>query len=365
MFKNELVLMGTDELTRPAALVDVGAIADAFAANYVFSDFRSRKADNTLRSHAADLAMFARFLVLKVRLRLPDELQVYLADGETAAEVEPYTLWARRFMRDRDAWRGITWGTVQAFVNWQVQEGHAIATVNHRLSTVKRYAGLAFKAGAIDAEAHQLLRAVSGYAGKEAKRIDERREVTRVGRKKAQWVTITVDQAKALKTQPDTSQGRRDALLLCLLLDHGLRVGEVVRMEVSNFDLKAGTLNFYRPKVDMWQTHKMTADTMRAVRSWMDSGDCPALGPVLRGSRKGGALTDAGISERSASERVRELGDRIGVEGLSAHDCRHYWATYWAGRVDLFRLQEAGGWKSLTMPRHYTDWAKIANEGMA
>jgi integrase len=365
MFKNELVLVGTEELSRPIGLVDVGAIADAFAANYVFGDFRRRKAANTLRSHQAALTMFARFLVLKLRLRLPDDLQLYLTESEIAAEVEPYTLWARKFMHDADAWHGMTWGTVQAFVDWQLKAGHAIGTINHRLSTIKRYVGLSFKAGAMDAETYQKIKVVTGFAGKEAKRVDDAREVKRVGNKKAASITLTVDQAKALKTQPDTPQGRRDALLLCLLLDHGLRVGEAVRLEVSNFELKAGMMNFYRPKVDMWTTHKLTADTLRAVRAWMDSGDCPALGPVLRGSRKGGALTEAGVTERSASERVRELGARLGVEGLSAHDCRHFWATYWAGRVDLFRLQEAGGWKSLAMPRRYVEWAKIANEGMA
>ena len=365
MFKNELVLMATEELTRPAGLVDVGAIADAFAADYAFADYRSRRAENTLRSQGADLAMFARFLVTKLRLRLPDDLPLYLVGAEDAAGVEPYTLWARKFMRDREAWIGISWGTVQAFVNWQLGEGHAIASINHRLSTVKKYASLAFKAGAIDADAYQLIKVVNGYAGKEAKRIDERREVTRVGHKKAKWVSLTVDQAKALKTNPDTPQGRRDALLLCLLVDHGLRVGEVVQLEVTAFDLKAGTLVFYRPKVDLTQTHKLTADTLRAVRAWVDSGDCPAMGPILRGSRKGGALTTAGLSERSASERVRELGERLGVQGLSAHDCRHFWATYWAPRIGEFRLQEAGGWSSLAMPRRYVDWAKIANEGMA
>jgi len=50
---------------------------------------------------------------------------------------------------------------------------------------------------------------------------------------------------------------------------------------------------------------------------------------------------------------------------LSAHDCRHYWATFWAKRVDVLRLQEAGGWNSLAMPRRYVEDARIANEGMA
>ena len=106
---------------------------------------------------------------------------------------------------------------------------------------------------------------------------------------------------------------------------------------------------------------------MRAGRAWVDAGDVPAFedAPLLRASRKGGELEAAGITERSISVRVRTLGARVGIEGLSSHDCRHYWATNWAGKVDLFRLQEAGGWTSLAMPRRYTEWSQIANDGMA
>ena len=152
---------------------------------------------------------------------------------------------------------------------------------------------------------------------------------------------------------------------MCLLLDHGLRCGEVASIQITDFDLGAGTMSFYRSKVDKEQTHKLTADTLRALHAWLEHGDCPAMGPLLRGSRKGGALTQAGMSVRAITKRVRFLGGQIGIEGLSAHDCRHYWATQWAGRVDLFRLQEAGGWNSLSMPRRYTEAAAIANEGMA
>ena len=58
------------------------------------------------------------------------------------------------------------------------------------------------------------------------------------------------------------------------------------------------------------------------------------------------------------------LGEQDGLEGLSAHDCRHYWATYWVRKVDVLRLQEAGGWNSLAMPRRYVEESKIANDGM-
>ncbi len=123
-------------------------------------------------------------------------------------------------------------------------------------------------------------------------------------------------------------------------------------------------LRFYRPKVDKTQTHKLSADTLRAVQVWFESGDAPAVGPLLCGSRKGGALTAAGMSEQSITARVRALGEAVGIKGLSAHDCRHYWATFWADKVDVIRLQEAGGWNSLAMPRRYIEESEIANEGM-
>ena len=211
---------------------------------------------------------------------------------------------------------------------------------------------------------------MGGYHGRGAKEVDQKRPQRRTGYKKAQHTPISDAQAKALKSQPDTSQGRRDTLMMCLLLDHGLRVGEVILLEVSHFDLRAGTLKFYRPKVDKAQTHKLTADTLRALRAWMDSGDCAPVGPVLRGSRKGGKLTAAGMTSVGVGKRVQQLGQQIGITNLSPHDCRHYWATYWAKRADLlpkglFTLQESGGWRSLAMPRRYVEDSAIANEGMA
>jgi integrase len=319
---------------------DPGA-ANQAAVHHAFADYRACKADNTLRAQAGDLAHFAEFLGLGGLTVTGGELQ-----------------------NSPVAWAGVTWDLVEAWKQAQLRAGSAVATINRRLSTVKKYAAIAAKAGAIKPTEAMLIQAVQGFGGKEAKRMDERRRVTRVGAKKARHVTIAPAQAKTLKAQPDTPQGRRDALLMCLLLDHGLRVGEVARLEATDFDLAGGKMTFYRPKVDGMQTHKLTADTLRCLSAWIRAGDAPIHGPILRGSRKGGALTSTGVSERNLSERVRVLGERIGLNGLSAYDCRHYWATQWAGKVDLYRLREAGGWASLAMPRRYTKQAAVANEGM-
>lgn len=320
----------------------LGLVANQCAANAVFADYLSRKATNTIAAQRFDLGVFSQYL------------------GDVGLVVDPMEL-----QTDPHGWAGMTWGVVQGFVVWQLKQGHAVSSINRRLSTVKTYCKLAARAGTIDAGELALIQTVKGYSQQEAKRVDERREVTRTGHKKAEHVSITDEQSMRLKTQPDTPQGRRDAVLMCLLLDHGLRAGEVAGLTVANVDLKAGMLaGFYRPKVGKEQNHKLSADTLRALTAYFSNGDAPADGLLLRTSQKGGALAHAGLGRTLISERVRVLGERVGVTGLSAHDCRHYWATKWAGKVDPFRLQEAGGWSSLAMPRRYVEKSEIANEGM-
>ncbi|MBX3016143.1 MAG: tyrosine-type recombinase/integrase [Caldilineaceae bacterium] len=330
----------------PVATTDLqaaGQIANYHAAQRRFDDYLGRKATNTVTAQRTDLRQFSTYL---------QEASIRSAPNADQLQTEP------------SAWHGVTWGIVDGFVKWQLAQGHAISSINRRLSTIKVYAKLASQAGLIDPQELALIKTVTGYAKGEAKRVDARRPVTRVGDKKSAPTRISHAQANQLKAHPDTPQGRRDALLMCLLLEHGLRVGEVVLLRAENFDLAMGVFYFDRPKVDAEQIHQLTQDTRRALQVYVQAGDAPTQGPLLRGSRKSGALTHAGISARAIQARVSFLGEQIGLFDLSPHDCRHYWATYWAKKVDLLRLQEAGGWSSLEMPRRYVERSQIANTGM-
>ena len=316
----------------------LGQAANRAAARHAFAEYMSRRAENTVRRQAGDLARFADFL----------------------ATVE---MDAGDLQHDLDGWRPITWGLVDAFVKWMLNAGDAIGSVNVRLSTVKTYARLAVKAGALAEPEYAMIRLVAGYRQSEARRIDEQRPQTRRGSKKAEPVTITPAQARMLKTQPDdTPQGRRDALMMELMLNLGLRVGEVAGMVIEGFDLRAGTVRFYRPKVDAVQTHELINGTWDAARAYLK--DCPKSGLLMRGSVRGGQLAGDKMSVRGITKRVRILGERVGLRGLSAHDCRHYWATQAAKDTPLDRLQDAGGWSSYAMPLRYIETAKIANEGV-
>jgi len=65
-----------------------------------------------------------------------------------------------------------------------LDQGLAIATVNHKLKTAKVYAGLAAKAGIIDPSDYTLIRTVASFAPKEFNRVDEKRGKVRTSTKK-------------------------------------------------------------------------------------------------------------------------------------------------------------------------------------
>ena len=360
-----------------ALLAAMSASANGYATAAVVDEYLRSVSENTKTAQLFDLARWAQFVDAASGGAL---LPLWAAQagatlsGDARAD---YHVAAQLWQREPSTWRGVEFGLVKAFVAWMLRDGYAMGTVNRHLATVRTFANLAFQAGVLDETTVRLIATVKGLAGKKARREDEARTKagtpTRkggTGAKKADWTVITEDQARRLKAQPlDTPQGRRDAVLMGLLIEHGLRVGEVVGVEVAGVDLAGGKVTFWRPKVDQWQTIKLHTATLRAMRAYFDSGDVPAAGPLLRSSNKSGALTTGGMSERAATERVRVLAARIGVKGLHAHDLRHYWATYWAARVNrlprgLLDLQEAGGWNSLDMPRRYVARAVIANAGM-
>ncbi|NTU78425.1 MAG: site-specific integrase [Chloroflexales bacterium] len=324
----------------PTALSQAAAAADRAASSALFAEYHRQLAAHTRSAHDQDLARCALYLA-----------DVGVAVGALAAEPA--------------AWSGFTWGLVEGFKRWMLREGYALATLNRTLATVRSYVRLAAQAGAVPAEQATLIAAVKGYGRKQGRNLDADRPVSRRGVKKAQAVALSLAHARALKDQPtDTPQGRRDALLICLLLDHGLRVGEIAALTVGAISLDAGTLTFYHEKVDLTQTHLLTPTTLRAALAYLSNELAEAISsaPLLRGSRKSGALHGA-MGLRSMQARVRLLGEAVGLKGLSPHDCRHWWASAAiAGGTDLLALQEAGGWASLAMPRRYVERARIANE---
>jgi len=149
---------------------------------------------------------------------------------------------------------------------------------------------------------------------------------------------------------------------LCLLLDLGLRASEVAALAVEDL-VEPGYVTVYRQKTDTTDRMELTADLLAALADYQRYRR--QSGPLLRGCRKNGELTDQVMSVRAIGARVKILGrDILGVWELSPHDLRHTWATRAAKGSNPFVLRDAGGWTNMQTPGRYVARAKVVNEGI-
>ena len=303
----------------------------AASAHSHFNNYHSRCAEETLRRQEADLLLFREFI--------------------EGTGIHTHDLYS-----EASAWRVVSWTLVEAFNKWQLEKGYAITSVNVRLSSIKSYARLAMQVGTLTPQEYALIRGVQGYTNHEQTRIDQHRQINRIGVKKSQPIKLTPEQANALKEQPDTPQGRRDALMMCLLLDHGLRVGEAAELSLKNFDLAEGVLRFSRSKVSKEQIQSLSPATRAALQACTAADELISGGLLLRRSKKNEGLGEAGMSERAITGRVHYLGEKLGILGLSANDCRYYWSLSAShqGNASL-ELEQNTGWSSLSRPGSMLD----------
>ncbi len=345
---------------RESALVQqqrAGQAADRAAAASVFVRYRAEKSVNTLKAHDRAIATWVTYL---------DEVT---NGGALSAEV---------YTTDPSAWQGITWGLVEGFRQWMLQQGYAIASVNLKLACVKGYITQAARVGTVDEHALRLIDTVKGYHKRSiARNVDAKRELTRIGDKKATATPLRVRQISTLKQHflteardQASAQAARDLALLCLLGDHGLRVSELERLTWRAVDLIDQTLEFYRPKVDKIAVHRLTHDTLRALstyrtiypRTW--SADLPLLLQTsrLKKDGTGGQLKQKALGRRAIQRRAAFFGKMMAVDApVGCHDFRHHCATQMAREGHTIReLMDWFSWTNAGTAMTYVQSTSIA-----
>ncbi len=335
-------------LTQSGALLAIGAAANRAAEMASFRLYQDRRPENTQRAQRAALTVFAEFM-----------RTCGLASSDLYS--------------DPLSWLGVTWGLVQAFQQWLLKKGYSVKTINDRVSTVKVYMTLANQAGVVPDSEILRLQSLRGFTRKEAVDTDAKREkqgmAIRIGTKKSAAVVITEEQARSLcRIRTNTPQSRRDALLMCLFLDHGMRVSEVSILKVDDLDIQAKQMIFYRPKTGKTSRHNLRGRAWQCLIEYLNKDQSMPSGYLLMPSSKSGALIRGrGMTTRAICERVMQLGQAIGIENLSPHDCRHYGATR-AGNdpnVSLAALMAWGGWDSPQSAARYINRGHADNDGVS
>jgi integrase/recombinase XerC len=173
---------------------------------------------------------------------------------------------------------------------------------------------------------------------------------------------LSVDEVTALIETPDTASplGRRDRAILELYYASGLRVSELVALDVEDVNLSARMVRVMGKgrKERLVPCHQRASD---AIRTWLK--DRAALVVQAETARRGSAEDPLFVNYRGTRLTPRSVHRLVtryvklctSRYGISPHALRHSFATHLLERgADLRAIQELLGHVELTTTQRYT-----------
>jgi integrase/recombinase XerC len=237
-------------------------------------------------------------------------------------------------------------GTIRAFMADLHRQGHARTSVARKLSALRAYGRYLRREGWIEGDPARLV----------------------VSPKKEHKVPahLSVDEMSSLLEVPDTTAplGRRDRAILELFYASGLRLSELVGLDVDDVNLGARVVRVMG-KGGKERQIPFNTTTEKVLRDWYkDRAALVASSPEARspkpGARRveplfvnfrGGRLTGRSV-QRLVARYVSLCSTRFGI---SPHALRHSFATHLLERgADLRAIQELLGHVQLSTTQRYT-----------
>ena len=177
----------------------------------------------------------------------------------------------------------------------------------------------------------------------------------RVGRKLPHFLTI--DQVTQLLESPpaNEAEGLRDRALLETMYSAGLRVAELVGMDIEHWDRDANVVRVYG-KGKKERIAPIGRHAVKALNQWMDVRQ-PA--PDAKPNDQAAVFLNrfgTRLTTRSVGRMLEKYLNLTGLDQITTpHTLRHTFATHLLdGGADLRSVQELLGHKSLTTTQIYT-----------
>ena len=154
---------------------------------------------------------------------------------------------------------------------------------------------------------------------------------------------------------PNTAAGARNYAIMTLLLDSGLRCGELMNVEVDNVNIEGGYLKVLG-KGGKERIVPFGVSVQKALLRYLLHFRPEPFNFTVQNL----FLTLDGrlLSKNSVEMIFRRIGKKSGVKRLHPHLCRHTFATsYLVNGGDVFSLQQILGHTTLEMVRRYVTLA--------
>lgn len=275
----------------------------------------------------ADLAAFERSLRLE-RNRSEQTVRAYLAD---------LTLLLNFFVQQGDSSLDqLTLRTLRAWLSALHEQGCSRTTLARRAAAARTFTRWAFSQQRLPADVGELLVSPRPH----------RTIPTVLSEQDAGSLIDSLD--------GDEPEQLRDRLVLELLYGAGIRVAELVGLDLDDLDRGRQVLRVVG-KGDKQRTVPYGQPAERALDRWLRSGrpawSTERSGPALLLGKRGGRL-----DQRTARAIVNAAtAGVVGGNGLSPHGLRHTAATHLLdGGADLRAVQELLGHASLATTQIYT-----------
>ena len=235
---------------------------------------------------------------------------------------------------------GFTKATVQRYRSDLEARELAPSLINLRLAAIKKLAD--------EAADNSLL------APETAAAIGRVKGAKRLGVRAGNW--LTKPQALELLGAPDptTLKGKRDRVLLSLLLGCDLRRAELAQLELSDIAQREGrwVIIDLVGKHGRIRTVPMPSWAKAALDEWTQAAGI-SQGRVLRAINKGGRISHDSMTPQSVFETVVEYGEQIGLK-ITPHDLRRTFAKLaHQGRAALEQIQLSLGHASIQTTERY------------
>jgi site-specific recombinase XerD len=168
---------------------------------------------------------------------------------------------------------------------------------------------------------------------------------------------LTKERAKRLLAAPNTRTlvGKRDYLVLMLILTAGLRRAEVARLDVSALQEREDrwVLANLRGKGLRVRTIPLPAPTVEAWEDWVEAARI-TRGRVIRGVSRFGSVMGTGVRENTIWRIVTRYAQQTLGKRVAPHDLRRTFGRLgYAVRKDILELQRLYGHSTSATTERY------------